>query len=174
MSRRRRRIVAVLALCVAASMALGVGGYSAASADRSVSVTVAEPSEAYLALDGSLQCGMGRGVGNNKGFVHNRFPENTTVERIDVTVTAVDGYVRVGTGGQAEQLGPGESADLTFWGPYDSGDSAGIQVKPPTANNVSGADSLHVEIDSATGPNVGVSGATRTYEVDCPGTYGRN
>jgi hypothetical protein len=162
----------MLALCAAASMAIGVGGYSAASSDRSVSVTVAEPSEAYLALDGSLRCGMGHGVGNSKGFIHNRFPENTTVSRVDVTVTAVGGYVRVGTGGQADQLGSGESTDLTFHGPYDSGDAVEIQVKPPTANNVSGADSLHVELDSATGPNVSVSGTTRTYAVDCPGTYG--
>lgn len=173
MSRQRRQLVAVFALCVAVSLALGVGGYSTASPDRSVNVTIAEPSEAYLAFGERLQCGTGS-AGDDQTLVHNRFPENTTVERVDVTVQAVGGYVRVGTDGEIRRLPPGEALSLTVQGPYDPGDVAEIRVNPPTTNNVSGADSLRVQLDAATGPNVEVAGSTRTYAIDCPGTYGVN
>jgi len=170
MSRQRRRLVAVFALCVAVGLAFGVGGYSTASPDRSVNVTVAEPSEAYLAFGERLQCGPGS-AGDDQTLVRNRLPENTTVEQIDITVQAVGGYARVGPEGEVQQLRPGKALDLTVGGSYDPGDAAEIRVNPPTTSNVSGADSLRVQLDAATGPNVDVSGGEQTYAVDCPGTY---
>jgi len=171
MSRQRRRLVAVFALCVAVGLALGVGGYSTISPDRSVNVTVAEPSEAYLAFGERLQCGPGS-AGDDQTLVHNRLPENTTVEQIDITVQAIGGYARVGTGGRVRRLPPGKARGLTVQGSYDPGSVAKIRVNPPTTDNVSGADSLRVQLDAATGPNVDISGGERTYAVDCPGTDG--
>jgi hypothetical protein len=170
MSRRTRRVVALVALCVAASMALGVGSYSSVSAERSVSVSVVPPEEAYLGFDDDLQCGMG---GNNQAFVRNQFAGNTTIEYVTVEITAENGYVRVGTGGPATQLSPGASTHLTFEGPYEPGEAASIQVKPPHGN-VTGADELSVELIEARGSGVRITEASRTYDVYCPGGSGGN
>jgi hypothetical protein len=161
---RRRRIVALLALCVAASMALGVGGYSSVSAERNVTVAVAPPEAAYLGLAEELQCN----TGGDDDLVRNQFAGDTSIERIEVEIMARGGYVRVGTSGPAHQLGPGESVDLTFTGPYDPGEAAEMRLKPPTGN-VSGADVLRVEVVEATGTGVRVIDASQTYEVNCPG-----
>ncbi|WP_435067013.1 hypothetical protein [Haloplanus sp. C73] len=163
MSRYLRRLTVVLALCVVASMSFGVGGYSSVDADRNVSVSVVEDEDAYLAFDDSLGCGVGNNV-----LVRNQFVGNTTIERIEVDVTAVGGYVRVGVRGPGTQLAPGDSTQLTFLGPYEPGDAARMQVKPPTGN-VSGADSLNIELLEATGQGVSVSVATQSYVVNCPG-----
>lgn len=162
MSSYLRRLAVVLSLCVVASMSFGVGGYSSVEADRNVSVSVVEDEDAYLAFDDDLQCG------SNNVLVRNQFVGNTTIDRIEVDVTAIGGYVRVGTGGPSTQLGPGDSTRLTFLGPYEPGDAVRMQVKPPTGN-VSGADSLNVELLEATGTGVSVSGATHSYVVNCPG-----
>jgi len=174
MSRRTRRVVALVALCIAASMALGVGSYGSVSAERSVSVTAAPPEDAYLAFGDDLQCGMSGGNGDNGAFVRNQFGGTTTIERVEVEVTAIGGSVRVGTGGTATPLSSGASTRLTFDGPYDPGDSASIQVKPPRGN-VSGADTLAVELVEATGSGVRVAETSLTYEVACPeGRSGAN
>jgi len=165
MSRRTRRVVAVVALCVAISLSLGVGSYGSVSAERSVNVSVAPPEDAYLAFGDELQCGMG---GDNDEFVKNQFSGAATIERVEVEVTAVEGYVRVGTGGPSTQLSPGASTRLVFEGPYEPGESASIQIEPPTGN-VSGADALAVELVEATGPRVRVSETRVTYELSCPG-----
>jgi hypothetical protein len=149
-------------------MALGVGSYSSVSAERSASVSVVEADEAYLAFADGLQCGAGGGVGDNDEFVKNQFAGNTTIEYVEVEVTAKGGSVRVGTGGPATQLSQGASTHLTFEGPYEPGEAAGIQVKPPNGN-VSGADGLAVELVEASGPGVDVAETSLTYEVSCPG-----
>lgn len=170
MSRRRRRLAALLALCAVVSLSLGVGGYSSVSADRNVSVNVAPPEEAYLAFSDNLQCGAGNGVGDNKHFVKNQFAGNTTIDRIEVEVTAVDGSVRVGdgTGGTTTPVSAGEPTELVFDGPYEPGDSASVLIKPPRGN-VSRADKLRVEIVEATGSGVRVAETKITYDVSCPG-----
>jgi hypothetical protein len=79
MSRRTRRIVALIALCVAVSMALGVGGYSSASAERSVSVSVVDDESAYLGVPGgTLHCG-------RNTIFYNQFPEPVTGGHVGVT-----------------------------------------------------------------------------------------
>lgn len=166
MNRRIRRIFAVLTLCAAVSLSFGVSGYSSVSAERGVSVTVVEPEEAYLAFGDSLQCGMGGGTGDNNEFIHNQFGSNTTIEHIRVTVTAIGGYIRVGTGGRATNLSEGESTELTFSGQYEPGESASIQVKPP-GGNVTAADELAVELLEATGEGVRVTDTQQTYDVFC-------
>jgi hypothetical protein len=161
----------VIVLCVAVSLSLGVGSYGSVSAERSVSVSVVPPEEAYLAFGDDLQCGRGGGNGDNDEFVRNQFGGNTTIERVEVEVTAVEGAVRVGTGGPATQLSSGASARLTFDGPYEPGESASIQIKPPRGN-VSSADTLAVELVEATGSGVRVAETSLTYEVSCPGGDG--
>lgn len=162
MSRRTRRALALVALCVSTSMALGVGSYGSMSAERSVNVSVAPPEEAYLGVADELRCGT-----DGTDLVRNQFGSNTTIERIEVDVTAVDGYVRVGADGPTTRLAPGESVDLTFRGPYAAGDAAELRVEPPT-RNVSGADDLRIELVEARGTGVSVSGVVRSYDVNCP------
>ncbi|WP_251330734.1 hypothetical protein [Haloplanus pelagicus] len=167
MSRRARHLVAILALCVAASSALGVGSYGSVTADRGLSVAIVDNDDAYIGFADDLQCGMGHGVGDNGEFVRNQFVGETVIDRFVVRATAGGGEVRVGTGGPTHQLASGQSVTLTFVGPYRPGDGADIQVKPPHGN-VSGADSLTVRVLDAVGANVSVSGPVRTFDVDCP------
>jgi hypothetical protein len=167
MSRRARRLVALLLLGAAVSASVGADAYTATEAERRVSIAVAAPDEAYLGFGDDLQCGRGGGVGDNRRFVRNQFRGDATIDRIEVRVTTVGGHLRVGTGGTARRLGTGESVRLTFDGPYGPGDAAAIQVKPPVGN-ASAADALRVELIAATGTGVGVAGATRTYDVHCP------
>ena len=183
MSRRRRRIVAVLALCVAASMALGVGSYSSVSADRNVTVAVVADEDAYLAFGEELQCGMGNGHGDNQQFIRNQFPENTTIEHIEVEVgvpRGANGALRVrkgerGNSGGFVSLSEGRSTTFTYEASYGAGEAARIQVVPP-ARNVSGANRLAVELIEADGTDVKVTGTSTTYDVNCPrgGSSGGN
>lgn len=171
MSRRTRRVVALVALCVAASMALGVGSYSSVSAERSVSVSVVPPEEAYLGFGDDLQCGAGGGVGDNDQFIKNQFSGNTTIEHIEVRVTAVDGYVEVGVkgSGSTTPLWDGKSTVLTFDGPYEPGDAAGVHLKPAAqGSNITGADHLKVELVEAAGPSVHVTETSLRYDIHCP------
>ncbi|MFA9515814.1 hypothetical protein ACERIT_01105 [Halopenitus sp. H-Gu1] len=161
MSRLRRRIVAIVALLVVGSMAFGVGGYSSLSVERNVTVSVVSSENAYLGISDELQCD-----GEND-FIRNQFGDDTTIDSIEIEVTTVDGSVRVGTDGAMDQLESGESTELTFQGPYESGASAAIRIKPPSGN-ASGAAFLEVELLDVSGTDVTVSGARRTYDVNCP------
>ncbi|AXG07293.1 hypothetical protein DU500_13145 [Haloplanus rubicundus] len=178
MSRRTRRIVALVALCIAASMALGVGSYSSVSAERSVSVSVVPPEEAYLGFDENLRCGPGNsaGVGNGQPFLHNQFAAD--IDDIKLRVTALGGYVRVRAdespkGAPAKQLTPNDpTATLVFEDTYGPGSSVELEIYGPSGvGTKDGADELRIELVEATGPNVRVAGADKTYEVNCPDQY---
>jgi hypothetical protein len=175
MSRRTRRVVALVALCVAASMALGVGSYSSVSAERSVSVTVVPPEEAYLGFDDDLQCSAGNSAGNGNGqaFLHNRFAAD--IGDIEVQITALGGYVRVRADespkrGPAKRLTPSDpTATLYFDDTYRPGSSIELEIYGPSGvGTKDGADDLRIELVEATGPNVRVADADKTYEVSCP------
>jgi hypothetical protein len=143
-------------------MALGVGSYGSMSAERSVNVSVVPSESAYLGVTDELRCGT-----SGTDLIRNQFGPNVTIEHIEIEVTAVDGYVRVGADGPATRLAPGESVDLSFRGPYAAGDTAELRVEPPTGN-VSGADDLRIELVEARGTGVSVSGVVRSYDVNCP------
>jgi uncharacterized membrane protein YdfJ with MMPL/SSD domain len=178
MSRRTRRVLALVALCVAASMALGVGSYSSVSAERSVSVSVVPPEEAYLGFDDRLRCGPGNsaGAGNGQAFLHNQFAAD--IDDIEVRITALGGYVRVRAaespkGAPATQLRPNDpTATLAFEDTYGPGSSVELEMYGPSGvGTKDGADELRIELVEATGPNVRVAGVEKTYEVDCPDQY---
>jgi hypothetical protein len=76
--------------------------------------------------------------------------------------------IRSGASTRVPSIRSGASTHLVFEGPYEPGESASIQIKPPTGN-VSGADALAVELVEATGPRVRVSETRVTYELSCPG-----
>ena len=169
MSRRTRRVVALVALCVAASMALGVGSYSSVSAERSVSVVPSE--EAYLAFaeEGELQCGADDESGDNDEFIKNQFAGDTVIKSVEVRVTAVGGYVKISGGGSSATLWDGDSRVLRFDETYGPGESAEIQLEPAAPeSNITGADHLQVELVKATGSNVRVSETSLTYDIHCP------
>ncbi|RCU48385.1 hypothetical protein DU504_14385 [Haloplanus salinus] len=174
MSRRTRRVVALVALCVAASMALGVGSYSSVSAERDVSVSVVAGDKAYLGLDEDLTCGPGSSAtkGTGQSLIRNQF--SSDIDRIELRVTALGGYVRVRAkrtpkAGPAEPLGPDESTRIVFNETYGAGESIYLEIYGPTGHGTKeGAERLQVEVVEATGPGVRVTDTDRTYDVNCP------
>jgi hypothetical protein len=176
MSRRTRRVVALVALCVAASMALGVGSYSSASAERSVSVSVVDDDEAYLSFaeEDELQCGPGKSAGNGGGqpFLYNRFTSD--IDDIEVQITAIGGYVRVRANeppkGQAKWLTPHESTTtFNFDDTYRPGSNITLEIFGPKGiGTKDGAHKLRIEVVEATSPEVQVTNASQEYTINCP------
>lgn len=102
-----------------------------------------------------------------------RYIDPTTIECIEVEVTAGGGYVRVGTGGRTTQRSPGASTHLIYSESSGPGEAVSIQVTPPHGN-VTRADTLSAELVEATGPGVRVTETNRTCDVSCPGGSGGN
>jgi hypothetical protein len=133
MSRRTRRVVAVIALCVAAGAALGVGGYDAASSERGVDVDVADDEHAYLGINDSVSCS------GDVTLLTNRFPEPITGGT--VTATVHGGNLTVGghryTDDEQLTIGVGTNDDEDLGvGEVDPGGSLTVTVKSGTATEI--------------------------------------
>jgi hypothetical protein len=146
MNRRVRRLVALAALCVATSLALGVGGYSAVSADRTVDVAVVEDEAAYLGVEvtGFDRCGTQALL-----ELRNQFRGDVI---LDVTVAVVD----------ADELAV---RGLHGPGTLDSGESGTVTGNLTPAGGPADDRSITLRID-ATGEGVDAT-LTRTYPVEC-------
>lgn len=170
----RRAVLILLALAAVTGLAVSSGGYTSASADRTTQVSVVDDEHAYLGIADKLQCGAGSGIGQNKNaVVNNRFP-GTTLDAVTVKAAIPNsetGELRIGPRGSTDQIGPGESTTFDLDGPFDSGESATIQVKPPTGN-VSAAGTLVFEQVRAGGSSVKVAVNDRNVDVDCPAGTG--
>ena len=94
-----RRLLLVVAVIVAGSLAVPTAGFSSAAADRSVEVAVAPDDSAYLGVQRTCNNSTVR-VG-----VANRLPTGTTLD-VDVAVG--------GTTEPIDGLAPGESQNRTF------------------------------------------------------------
>ncbi|WP_251343380.1 hypothetical protein [Haloplanus halophilus] len=156
MNRRTRRIVAVVALCTAASMALGVGGYSSVTADRSVNVAVADDGNAFLSIPGGeIRCTGGESV-----LLYNRFAGAVTGGTVEVDAV----------GGDIETRGYDDEESFTVEvGTVDPG--APITFQPRETNGSAHTLELDVDIE---GEGFSVStNASRTIaceKSDGPGT----
>lgn len=156
MSRRTRRVVALVALCVAASMALGVGSYSSVSAERSVSVSVVPSEEAYLGVPSTpLSCGNGV---NNVLFV-NQFSAPITDGHVDVTVNGGDLLVK--RGNSFREYGNGDEFTMSVDENVTPGRGYGLHLKPINDS----ADSIALEIE-VSGSGFDVS-TTSVRSVSC-------
>lgn len=146
MSRRLRRLAAVLALCVVASMSFGVGGFSSVDGDRNVSVSVVEKEDAYLGVE-TLAAGS---CGNRDRLaVTNRL--TTTLDRFDVVVEDIDGDVSAMVMETPSELDPGERGYV------------GVRVTPDGQQNGTKTVTLGIE---ATGSAVAVS-TTASFDTYC-------
>ena len=153
MSRRTRRVVALVALCVAASMALGVGSYSSVSADRSVSVSVVGDKSAYLGVrGGTLHCG-------DNAVFHNQFSEPVTGGYVGVTPVGDDLVVR--HDGDFVEAHEGEETTIPIGENVSPGKPFKIQLKP--INNSADSVTLDIEVN---GSGFSVS-TTQSRYVDC-------
>jgi hypothetical protein len=146
MSRRTRRVFAVLVICIAASMALGVGSYSSVSADRSVSVAVVENEDAYLGVpDSTLRCGRGQNA-----LFYNRLPAPVTGGHVRVTVGSGDLVVK--DGGEFVEYGPGEEFTVDVTDNVTAGERFRIHLKP--TNGSARSITTHVDVR---GPGISVT-----------------
>jgi len=150
-------------------LAVSSGGFTSVSADRTTKVAVVDDEHAYLGIADKLQCGAGNGIGQNRNVVVNRFP-GTTLDAVTVRAAIPNGEsgeLRIGPRGSTEQIGAGESTEFELDGPLTSGESATVQVKPPTGT-VSATDTLVFEHVHASGTGIEVAVDDRTVDVDCP------
>ena len=155
MSRRTRRVVALVALCVAASMALGVGSYSSVSAERSVSVTVVDDESAYLGVPGgTLQC-----EHEHNTLFYNQFPEPVTGGHVNITPK--DGDLTIRHDGRVYDAHRGQEITLRVEEKVISGGQFEVQLRRVGGS----ADSVTVDIE-VSGPTFNVS-TTETRGVDC-------
>ncbi|GAB6860297.1 hypothetical protein ACFQL0_12855 [Haloplanus litoreus] len=145
----------MLALCVAASMALGVGSYSSASADRSVSVAVVEDEEAYIGIpDSTLRCGRGQNA-----LFYNRFPAPVTDGHVEVTVGDGDLVVKRDDGFVEYYAGQ------EFTVPIDENVTAGERFRLHLKPTNESAESITARIE-VRGTGFSVS-TTATRDVSC-------
>jgi len=165
----RRPLFLLLGLTALIGLAVSSGGFTSVSADRTTEIAVVEDDQAYLGIADELQCGAGNGVGQNKNAVVNRLP-GAPINSITIVATiptSETGELRIGPGGPAEQIGPGESTQFVLDGPFTPGESATIQIKPPTGN-VSAAETVVFEKVRASGAGIEVAVDDRDINVNCP------
>ena len=170
----RRPVFLLLALTCVTGLVVGTGGFTSGSADRTTEIAVVGDERAYLGIAEKLQCGAGSGIGENKEAVVNRFP-SATIDSVTLSVAipaTETGALRIGPRGSTEQIGPGESTRFALQGPFDTGESATVQVKPPTGR-VSSAETVVFEQVEATGTSVGVAVTDRRVDVHCPAGTGK-
>lgn len=107
-----RKLLAVLVVTAAtASLVVGSGGFSSASADRAMSVDVVGDDEAYMSLDYSDATVSG---GKEVTFVtvSNRFTEEVEIT-VDYEVESDDGgQIESESGNETEDVGVGEEFDV--------------------------------------------------------------
>ena len=155
MSRRTRRVLAMLALCLAASTALGVGSYSSVSADRSVSVAVVEDEDAYIGVpDSTLRCGRGQNA-----LFYNRFPAPVTDGHVRVTVGRGDLVVK--HDGEFVEYYPGEEFTVDVEDNVTAGERFRLHLKP--TNDSARSITTHVDVS---GPGFSVT-TTAERTVAC-------
>lgn len=154
---RGRRVALVLALAVSVSLAVGASGFSALSADRTISVAVADDEEAFLALDvpSELEFDNGRHDGVVIiEFVGNNFPEPL---ELNITISDPRGSPVKLDQETPDTLGSGETATVTV----DLECSAGQEREDWDVDIVADGKTVHVEL-------------TRTVTIICTGEPDRS
>lgn len=111
---RLRLVALVLAFAAATAMVFGTAGFSAVSAERGVTVAVADdPEEAYLGIDA---CHRNAEQGNEQSANNSATPMDVTVTNQFATTVKVTGIDADGSSLDAEKrdLGPGDSTEYEF------------------------------------------------------------
>lgn len=156
----RLRKFALVGLVASGFLALlATGGFSAANADRSVEVAVAEDENAFLGIPDKVECGQEATV-----------VENQLHTDIDVTVTvSVRGQgelqIKKPTGTTYTQLDSSNEERFTY-NSLDPGDEARLELKPPV-ENVTTAEKLELVAVKATWSEGVTTLEPRTVHVSC-------
>jgi hypothetical protein len=105
---RHRHLLLVAGLLASVVIVTATGGFSSATADRGVQVSVTEDTNAYLGVE-QAHSGTGNGTTNLEVTVRNQFTADTDLTTVEVTVngTAVDLAER-------DTIEPGETRVHTF------------------------------------------------------------
>ncbi len=164
---RPLRVVGLLFAIAAVSAAVfGAGGFTEASADRSVAVAVVDNEDAYLALTDTVYCENETATAT----INNQLA--TELQTVTYRVALEDdGTINVTSGGDSvvlssetnnttveltqENVGVGEQIDLRFH--PDNGAKVPSQVS--------------VTIVNATGEGITVAGASETVALQCATNY---
>lgn len=106
---RRGRVLAAVAVLAALATVANTAGFTAASADRTMEVAVADDDSAYLGFE-AVTTDTADGVTNVTISVTNRSPTGTTLDTVTVAVADHEPVVLRPTG----TLEPGETASEQF------------------------------------------------------------
>lgn len=147
----------LLAFLAVASLAFGVGSFSAVDANRQVSVTVVDDSEAYLGITGGGSIETEGGT-TTLYTITNQFPVT-----IDVAASAANEDVTVSG---IQDLQPGESADLTAEIDCTGNWEADVAVTlDATGTDTRMTKTKTVRITCTTGGSTATSDSTQTSTV---------
>lgn len=170
----RQQYLVVIALVISLGMIAGGSGVESYTAERNAGVNVA-PETGPIQISDTVTCDVSQNSVDDKLIIQNKHhsPLSGIQFRVSVPVTESDSITVLpfaspgSTFGGQRQLAPGESTTFKYsqpTSPLPPGGSIGLQVEQKNQT----ADSIRIQVPSATSPPDIVGKESETVAVSCP------